>query len=123
MGYKYFNNNPNLNITEDCAVRAISKVLNISWDDAFDLLTRVAKNMGVMPSSKDATAAVLRMNGFYRETFPDCYKCYTVRDFAERNPVGKYVLDTGSHVVAVVDGDWYDMWDSHDETVYFFWTR
>ena len=121
--YKYFNNNPNLNITSDCAVRAISKVLKLSWDEAFDLLAQMAKNMGVMPSDKAVTDAILRMNGFYKEGFPDCYKCYTVRDFARNHPVGEYVVDTGSHVVAVIDGDWYDSWPSGDEHIIFYWTR
>lgn len=124
MGYRYFNSNPLQNITEDCTVRTLSKVLNISWDEAFDMLSDMAKKMCVMPSDKNAFSAVLRMNGFYRQNLPNiCPECFTIRDFARENPVGKYVLCTGNHVVAVVNGDYFDIWNSGDEIVLWFWTR
>ena len=124
MAYKYYNSNPVGNRTEDCAVRTLSKILNISWDDAFDMLADAARNMGVMPSNKDSLSAVLRMNGFYRENLPNfCPECYTVRDFARNNPVGKYVLCSENHVVPCIHGDYYDVWDSGDEIVLWFWTK
>lgn len=42
MGYKYFMNNPVGARVGDCAVRAISKALNISWEEAYTELV-VAK--------------------------------------------------------------------------------
>ena len=84
----------------DCAVRAISKVLDISWEDAFNKLAVNAFRMGDMPSSNNVIASVLRMNGFYKENLPDtCPDCYTIRKFCRDNPVGTYVLGTGSHDV------------------------
>ena len=123
--YVYYNPNPvGRNMVGDCSVRAISKALRISWDDAFDLLADAAKSMGDMPSSNSVISAVLRSNGFYRENLPMfCKDCYTVKDFAEDNPVGTFVIGTGSHVVAIVDGDWYDAWNSEDEVPQYFWVR
>ena len=122
--YVYFNSNPVGNRVGDCSVRAVSKVLGISWDDAFDLLADAAKAMGDMPSSNNVISAVLRGNGFYRENLPSfCPDCYTVKEFAYNNPVGTYVLNTGNHVVAVVNGNWFDAWDSGDEIPLYFWTR
>lgn len=123
--YVYYNPNPVGRIAVgDCTVRAISKALNISWDDAYDLLADAAKGMGDMPSSNAVVSAVMRMNGFYRENLPNfCPDCYGVKDFARNNPIGTYVLGTGSHVVAVVNGDWFDAWDSGDEIPIYFWTR
>ena len=124
MGYKYYNSNPVKNRTEDCAVRALTKIFGISWDEAFDMLAKVAKGMGVMPSDKNALSAVLRMNGFYRENLPHfCRDCYTVRDFAKDNPIGEYVLCTDNHVVPVIDGVYYDLWDSGDDIPVWYWTR
>ena len=109
--YVYYNPNPVAARVGDCAVRAISKVLNISWEDAYAKLAVNAFRMGDMPSSNNVIASVLRMNGFYRENLPDfCPDCYTVEDFARNNPVGTYVLGTGQHVIAIVDGDWFDSW-------------
>lgn len=123
--YRYFNPNPlNSDRVGDCTVRALSKILKVSWDEAFDMLADMAKKMGVMPSDKNAFSAVLRMNGFYRENIPNvCPDCYTFRDFALDNPVGKYVLCSENHVVAIVNGTYFDVWDSGDEPVLYFWTR
>lgn len=34
--YQYYNPNPVANRTDDCAVRAVAKALNISWEEALD---------------------------------------------------------------------------------------
>lgn len=80
--------------------------------------------MGDMPSINNVWGAVLRQNGFYRKNLPrTCPDCYTVSDFAFDHPRGVYVLGTSSHVVTLIDGDWYDIFDSADETVQFYWYR
>ena len=38
-------------------------------------------------------------------------------------PHGTYVLATNNHVVAVVDGNYYDTWDSGDETPIYVWRK
>lgn len=125
MAYVYYNPNPvGSSRVGDCAVRAISKVLGISREDAYTKLAVNAFRMADMPSSNNVIASVLRMNGFYRENLPDlCPDCYTIRKFARDNPVGTYVLGTGNHVVAVIDGNYFDSWDSGDEIPQYFWTR
>lgn len=51
----------------------------------------------------------------------DCPDCYTIEDFTKDYPKGKYLLATGSHIVAVIDGNYYDTWDSGKEIpVYYF---
>ena len=50
-----------------------------------------------------------------------CPDCFTVKDFAEANPHGVYVLGPHEHAVAVIDGDWWDSWDSGDTVpTYYF---
>lgn len=123
MGYKYFMNNPVGARVGDCAVRAISKALGISWEDAYTKLVVAGFQMADMPSSNNVIASVLRQNGFYKESLPDCNGCYTIRDFAKDNPIGTFVVGTGSHVVAVIDGNFYDSWRSDNEPVMYYWTR
>jgi len=35
-------------------------------------------------------------------------------------PKGTYIIGTGSHAVAIINGDYYDSWDSGDEIPSFF---
>lgn len=122
--YKYYNPNPAGRVVGDCAVRAVSKALGITWEEAFDKLATVAYKMADLPNSDSVWGAVLRMNGFYRESLPNtCPDCYTARDFCWDNPVGTYVLGFGGHVATVVDGVLYDSWDSSNEIPQYFWSR
>lgn len=123
--YQYFMNNPlGRKTVGDCSVRAISKALGVSWDEAHDMLSDMSKNMGTIMNDNDVISAVLRMHGFYRENLPNfCPDCYTVRDFAEDSPVGTYVLCSGNHVVTVINGTYFDSFDSGDEVPLWFWTR
>ena len=47
--------------------------------------------------------------------------CYTIEDFCADHPMGLYVLGTGTHVVTVVDGNYYDTWRSGDEIPQYYW--
>jgi hypothetical protein len=55
---------------------------------------------------------------------PNAYlRGYTVRDFANEHPHGKYLLVLDEHVVTVVDGDYYDTLDPGDEIPRYYWTK
>lgn len=106
----------------DCSVRAITAALGVDWESAYVLLCNAGFQMADMPSSNAVISAVLRKHGFYRKAIPDtCPNCYTVRDFCREYSKGVYVLGTGSHVVTVIDGDYYDSWDSGDEIPQYYW--
>lgn len=119
-----YNPNPISNNVEDCAVRAVSVALDISWDEAFDMITKNAKQMGVMPHNNAAWGSVLRQHGFYRAIIPNsCPDCYTAEDFTIEHPEGVYVLGFGGHTAAVVDGNLIDTWDSSFEIPQYYWYR
>lgn len=124
MSYVYYNPNPVGRFVEDCSVRAISRALDIDWEDAFAKIAAAAFNMGDMMHSNSVWGAVLRQNGFYREAIPNtCPDCYTAEDFCNDNPDGTYVLGFGSHVATVVDGTLYDSWDSSQEIPQYYWYK
>ena len=119
-----YNPNPVGRKVGDCAVRAISKALDMGWEAAYIALVINGIQMGNMPSSDEVSGALLRMHNFRRKALPDdCPACYTVADFAADNPEGTYVLYTGGHVVTVESGNWYDSWDSGAEAVQYVWYR
>ena len=122
--YIHANPNPNGMYVEDCVIRAIAIATNRSWDDVFVHLCLQAFVMKNMPSVNKVWGTYLRSIGFVEERLPaTCPDCYTVRDFALENQNGIYILATGSHVVAVIDGNYYDAWDSGDEQPVFVWRR
>lgn len=121
MWIKY-NANPVANRVEDCAIRAVAVVLGISWDDAFDLIADSAKLMGGVMHQNAAFGAVLRQHGFIRKIIPNtCPDCYTIKDFCRDNPEGVFAVGTGSHIVAVINGDYIDTWDSGVEIPIYYW--
>lgn len=117
-----YNPNPNGTYTGDCVVRAITKAMDTDWDTAYMELAVQGYLMSDMPSANHVWGAYLRENGFVRKAIPNtCPDCYTIRDFCIDNPSGLFVLATGTHVVTVKDGDYYDTWDSGNEIpVYYF---
>lgn len=124
MAYVYYNPNPMSRIVGDCAIRAISKALDIDWELAYAKVIVNGFRMGDMPSSDSVWGAVLRQHGFYRKAIPNrCPDCYTAEDFAKDHPYGVYVLGFGGHVATIVDGNLYDSWDSSQEIPVYVWYR
>lgn len=122
--YIEWNPNPTGRKVGDCSVRAISKALDKDWETAYALIVVKGFEMGDMPSSNITWGSVLRQYGFVRRAVDNtCPDCYTVADFCADHPEGTYVLGLDKHVVTVVDGDWYDAWDSGAETVIYYWER
>lgn len=120
--YKYYNPNPYGKSVGDCVVRAISKVTKQSWDDTYWGVCWAGFYEGNMPSGNDVWGAYLKSLGFRKYVIPDtCPDCYTVKDFCIDHPIGVFVLATGSHVVAVVNGTYYDSWDSGEEVPIYYW--
>lgn len=108
----------------DCAVRAVSKALGTDWETAYTMLALKGFEMSDMPNSNAVINAVLSDKGFERDIIPNtCPNCYTVWEFAEDHPEGVYVLGTGTHVVAIVDGVIHDSWNSSNEYPVYFWKR
>ena len=108
----------------DCAVRAVSKALDTTWEKAFLLLCVNAFNMGDLPNSNNVIASVLRQHGFKRLPLPtDCPDCYTYEEFLEKNPKGTFVLFSDNHVATAVDGILFDSWDSSECPIMYVWYK
>lgn len=105
-------------------MRAISKLFGTTWEDAYLGLCLEGLEKFDMPSSNYVWGSFLYKHGYRRHVIPDsCPDCFTIADFCKRNPSGSYLLATGSHVVAVVNGDYYDISDSGDNIPAFYWEK
>ena len=124
MGFINYNPNPKRKLVGDCVIRAISKVTNRSWEDVYLDVMLQGFTMHDMPSSNDVWGTYLYQNGFRRYVIPDtCPNCYTVHQFAEDNPELTGILATGTHVVAIDGGNYYDTWDSGAEVPIYYWRK
>ena len=124
MGYVYCNQNPLSKNVEDCVIRAISKVLDEDWNNVFLGLTIEAYIQKDLINSNIVWGSYLMHLGFKRLIVPNtCPICYTIRDFIQDHTEGRYVVGDGSHAVAVIDGNYYDTFDSGDRTVIFYYER
>lgn len=112
----------------DCQVRALSKALGVSWLEAFDLTIPICREMqtytifgGTCITGKPALARLgfqyVGVSNKKGTTRP------TVDSFAKDHPVGTYIAKVASHVVAIVDGKYYDTWDSGYKSMYGYYEK
>lgn len=118
------NPNPNNKYTGDCVIRAICIAEDKEWDDVYLELMVKGYAMKDMIESNELWNSYLHGLGYSRYIIPDtCPDCYSVREFAQDHPQGRYILGTGTHAVAVINGDYYDTWDSGHKVPIYFWRK
>lgn len=117
-----YNANPAKNRVGDCVIRAISKASGESWDRIYTDIAMQGFLMYDMPSSNAVWGTYLTDNGYKVHSIPNtCPNCYSIRQFCIDYPKGTYIVATGTHVLCVINGDYYDTWDSGDEIpIYYF---
>lgn len=113
--YKFYQPNPLEKRTEDCVIRALTKALDVDWETA-SIYAIIQQIMDADIYTKNYVwGNLLLRNGYTKHHLPDtCPDCYTIRNFADDHKQGTYIVGTGDHVVAVIDGDYYDTFDSGD---------
>lgn len=122
--YSEYNPNPMGKHVGDCVVRAVSKALDQSWEQTYIDLSLLGYAMGDLLSSNAVWGAYLKDKGFSRDMVKEGRDmCYTVEDFCEEYPIGVYVVGTGTHAICVIDGVYYDTWQSGNETPIYFYKQ
>jgi hypothetical protein len=124
MSFILSNPNPKGKNVGDCVVRAISICMDRSWEDIYtDLCFQGLLDCDV-PSSNAVWGSFLKKNGYRSSVIPnDCPDCYTIEQFCAEHPEGRYILATGNHVVCVINGNYYDAWDSGKEIPAYLWRK
>lgn len=111
----------------DSAIRAIAKVLNISWTDAYDKLCEGGKKIFDIPTSKNVIDGILKENGFKFVTLGKPKKGEarpSVKEFVETITNDTYVLNLADYFVTVEDKDIYDVSDEClKSSVYSYWIK
>ena len=124
MSYQNENPNPQGKNVGDCTVRAICLAKDQAWEKVYLDLCIQGYMLSDMPSSNDVWGKYLTDKGWrYRRLQDTCPFCYTVKDFCEDHDKGTFIVGTGTHVVCIMDGDYYDAWDSGDKVPLFYFER
>lgn len=124
MAYKFYNPNPDGILVDDCVFRALSIVMDEDWETTYVKLAVLGLMYHNRMDSNYVWGKYLENNGFKKYIIPDtCPDCYTIRKFCDDHKSGIYLLATGNHVVAVIDGDYIDTFDSGDYIPIYYWKR
>lgn len=125
MGFIRYNNHPYQDDIDDCVIRALATFFDTTWDKAYLMLISQGYKMKLFPNNRnDVWGTLLHEMGcdFAYINFT-CPNCVTVEKFADAHPHGRYILGTTTHAIAVIDGNYYDTWDSGQEYPVYYFTK
>lgn len=107
----------------DCVIRAFAMAADITWLEAFDLLTKRARETYDVPNSKSNYPHVLLDFGFKKKSVSVAKgkKRMTVEDFCKAHKKGRYCVKVANHLTAVVNGVCYDQWNPANKCVYVYY--
>ena len=119
--WKEYNPNPKERNIGDCTLRSYCAAFGISWDKAFDIASRVAKENSSMIQYVADKVLTEEFNCVidekYNKKTVKGKDRITVNEFAMSHPYGTYILHVRQHQVTVIDGVYWDSWDSGDKKV------
>ena len=118
--WKRANPNPCRAEEPDCVVRAIAIATGQEWDDVHYALCEMSRRYCTMPSVNWLWGLYMEQNGFDKHMVRSPV---TVREFSKEIRDGSCVACTGTHAVAIRNGNYLDAWDSGDEIVSFYYWR
>lgn len=117
-----FDGNPCGKTTGDCVIRAISVAENTSWRKTYLALCVEGYEKCTFGDDNKTWDSYLKSLGYQRFTLSDP-KPLTVAEFSNTHKDGVFIIGTGSHAVAVVNGDIIDSWDSSNEVVQYYYQK
>lgn len=109
----------------DCAVRAICKAENLPWLDAYDIMYKYSREVQSPMNCKTGFEHIVKKLGYTYKGISNKKgsKRPTVDSFAKEHISGTYIAVVANHYVTIVDGKYYDTWDSGSRCMYGYWTR
>lgn len=110
----------------DCQIRAFCKALGLTWLEAFDMTIPICRELQtytIFDCDLKKTKAAMETFGFVYTGISNKKGSTrpTVESFAKAHPHGTFIVTVAGHVVAVVDGKYYDTWDSGWRSMYGYY--
>lgn len=97
----------------DCSIRALANAISCSWVESFDYLTvKARRDFNVCNDFCGFRKWVVEGGAVWKPCKAVKGESrMTVREFAEKHPNGRYVVQIASHFTACVDGVILDAWN------------
>lgn len=117
--FRYLNLNPKNIKTGDCVIRAIACALDISWDEASDLLYHNAKKCYCEMSEFTCYSRMLDNMPFLERISVSSNEL--VSDFINNHKYGTFLVRMDGHLTCVKNGYIYDIWNCSNEEITAVW--
>lgn len=124
MAYKYYqpNNKDIKDKSGDCVIRALTKALDKTWLEVFRELIPYAEAEQNMPNASAVFTKYIEASGgvWHGIKAEKGRKRMTVKELAKHTK-GVHIAKVAHHIVCIIDGDWFDTFDSGNKPVYGHW--
>lgn len=119
--WRKYNPNPKSRNIGDCTLRSYCAAFNITWEEAFDIASEVAKENSSMiqyvPDKVLIDHFGCTVDEKYNKKTVKSKDRITVNEFAMSHPYGTYILHVRQHQVTVINGEYWDSWDSGSKKI------
>ena len=125
MSYVEYNVNPKNKKTGDCVIRAVAVATGLGWDKTYKGLAEAGFICKTAMNDIDAVNYFLKSIGFIEGKLKIVkgIKRPTVKIFAEQHPNWYAVLSLAGHMTCCGRGNYVDIWDCGEKSVYKYWYK
>ena len=135
--FHFYNANPKGRITGDCVYRAIATATETHYHQVIRDLAEMAIKTGYSPASKECYGKYLESKGWVKHKQPKKWDNtkYTGKEFCKELMRYDSEIDSGNdlhhivahigghHIVAIISGQVWDIWNSTDGCIGNYWTK
>lgn len=116
--YIYYNVNPRGEEIGDCVIRAISLATNIDYYEIERLLYETGD---YYECEELCVCCYSKLLEEYFNFQPIECEGMTANEFANKHPVGTYLIRMDAHLSVVIDSNIYDIWNCGNEKLTIAW--
>ena len=124
--FHYYNANPHNKLGGDCAIRAIATAIGRTWEQTVREMTEIGIKYGYVCNDKNTITKYLSSKKWIKHPQPrkSNNNKFTGKEFCLANKSISCIANIGGHhIVAIVNGQVNDIWDSTDGCIGNYWTK
>lgn len=121
--YRKFNINPNDRNVDDCYIRSLSLAYGLPYTEVKNELNKMHRRSSTHAANSDYILELFIKN-HGSESVYNVREDVTLEEFSGEHNEGTFIVFTGKtkkysdHMVCVIDGDYWDSWDSSKQVVH-----